>query len=410
MALRMLTTLGRAGVTIVLAKSVSAEELGVYGLVVAISSIYVLVAGLDIYQGCGRDILKSKSRRSREIIVNQFSTYILIYVLSFLPLLFISRDYDSISEFAPFVLILCYLEHFSTEISRSLIFTEDAIESNLVHFLRHGLWSLGAVILWWLAPQMFSLKSILAAWTISVTASIILGVYYLYNSHFSNSAPLVGMWLVPSYIIQKMREAAPLFVSTLCVAAIDYGIRFVIDDELGTAALGVFVLFFSLSNFHRTFLYFGSISILYPRLMRAINVRAKALERKVTISMVLSVIGVSIPLVILCIFTAEPVFLLAGMSNYTADIDILILLVTAGTVNCLSLVPHFSLLARKEDRAIMWSTIIAVSGFAIYLVFFFPSNGLFHAAIAVLVGNSLLLLCKSAYLVLVSGRMRTEHA
>ena len=64
--------LGRARVTIVLAKSVFAEELGVYGLVVVFSSIYVLVAGWIYTKAVAVTYSSSKSRRSGRSLFTSF--------------------------------------------------------------------------------------------------------------------------------------------------------------------------------------------------------------------------------------------------------------------------------------------------------------------------------------------------
>ena len=93
----------------------------------------------------------------------------------------------------------------------------------------------------------------------------------------------------------------------------------------------------------------------------------------------------------------EPLFRLLGKGAYSAQIDVLWVLIVAMGIASVGLVPHYSLYAAGRDRAILISSGVGLAAAVLANILLIPQYGISGAAYGTLVGMAGIGITKGGY-------------
>lgn len=151
------------------------------------------------------------------------------------------------------------------------------------------------------------------------------------------------------------------------------------------------------SNSIHVFVFTGVIMILYPRIISSYQKGQLGEYRALMKTMGMGIIGGVVVLIILAALLIEPVLELVGKQVFIESLDIFWLMLITVLLLCVSYIPHYSLFVRKNDKAIIISSVAAVIVGLIVNFVLVPTYGLRGAALASLSAMLTICLIKSSF-------------
>lgn len=370
-SLRGMTMASKFFLIFFLAKFLSAEDVGLYGLLVATVGYSSLVVGLEFYTHSTREIIGTDRRKWLAFIRDQLIFFIVAYLI-FLPFLFLIFAEGWLPwAYIGWFLLLLVLEHAAQELNRLLVVMSEQLLASVILFLRSGLWCLLLVLLLWLLPELRKLEWVFLAWSIGAGAACLLG--FLRILRFDKGAlstPIDWGW-----IGRGIKVAIPLFVASLAIRGLFIFDRYWVESVAGLEVLGAYVLFMGIATSVISFLDAGVVVFLYPQVVAAAKANdASAFGesmKKLFVNIVVSVIV----LVGGALLISRPVLGWIGKDVYMEHFHLLKWLLLATTVYSLSLVPHFGLYARRQDKTILYSQLFGLMVFFCGMLWGVPQYG-----------------------------------
>ena len=344
-----------------LAKLLTPEELGLYGLVTATIAYVLYLVGLDFYTFTTRELVKLERAQWGSVLKNQAALSLLLYavVLPLVLLVFVAGLLPW--QVAKWLFVLIVLEHVCQEMSRLFVAVNEQLFASLQLFLRSGSWAVVATALMLMAADMRHLDTVFALWVAAGVATVGLGVYKLCRLR-------VGGWQLPvdwSWIWRGVKIAVPLLVATLALRGVATFDRYWLQELTSLQVVGAYVLFMGISGTLMAFLDAGVFAYAYPALIKAFHsqdsqqfrVQMRVLRlHTLVVTLVFSAVSILV-LPYLLGWIANPVYL-----HYQQLFPWLLL---AMGLNAVGMVPHYALYAQKQDRPIVqshvWSLVVFVT-------------------------------------------------
>ncbi|RKX22201.1 MAG: hypothetical protein DRP35_02515 [Candidatus Zixiibacteriota bacterium] len=390
--LRGISLVSKFFLMFVMARLLSPEELGIWGLMNLSISISIILVGLDFYHFNAREILAVESSQYVYYIKDQFVLHLSSY-LFFLPLLSILF----IVEILPWKYMLWFylifvFEHFSEELNRILVVLSKSAVANLSLFFRTGFWVY--IIIYFLIeePDLRELPTIWFGWVIGIILSIILACYALrklpWNIIFEKSVD----W---GRIKKGISISLPLLVATLAFVTMQHLDRIFLKIYYSEAEVGVFTFFFNIANVAQVAIFTGVIMIIYPKLIESFQ---KKDFDQYKLSMRKMMKGIVLGLVILIIgelISIKPVLKLVNKEIFNDNLNIFYLMLVNTSLLAISYIPHYSLFVRKMDFSIIFSTLVALVVAVIANFILVPAYGMVGAAFSTMTGFAVILILKS---------------
>lgn len=390
--LRGLTLVSKFALLLFIARFLSPEELGVWGLVNATLAISLYILGLDFYVFNTREILAIEEPERVPLIRDQIVFHGLVYI-AVLPLLLIVFFTNLISwQYIGWFYALLVLEHLSQESARLLATLSKSTMANLAAFFRSGAWVYVVVSLMYNQDDLRQLPFIWSGWIVGVLSSMFLTVYALRNMPWKDSIKIPIDW---AWMLRGLKTSLPFFCATLSFIGVQYADRYFIQHFWGEAMVGVYTFYASISNVIHVFVFTGVIMILYPRIVSSYQkgqfVEYRALMKK----MGTGIIGGAVVLSILAALLIEPVLSLVGKQVFVDYLDVFWIMLVAVMLLCVSYIPHYSLFVRNRDKAIVVSSLAAVVIGLLANAALVPEYGLKGAAISSVCAMTTILVVKS---------------
>lgn len=402
--LRGLTLVSRFVLLFFIARFLTPEELGVWGLmnITVVMSLYFL--GLDFYVFNTREILAVDDARRVPFIRDQIVFHALLYVVA-LPLLLVVFFAKLISwQYLGWFYVLLVLEHISQEATRLLITLSRPSMANMIMFLRSGAWVYAAVLACLYHEDLRGLSLIWSGWVVGVMASIILAIYALRYLAWDLTKQVPIDW---TWIRKGVKVSLPFLLASLSFTGVQYADRYFLQHFHGEAVVGVYTFFASIANVIHIFIFTGVMMILYPRIIEAYQHdrfdEYRALMRK----MGLGIAGGVVLLTALALLLIDPVLHLVGKQVYSEQGGVFVIMLASVAMLTFSYIPHYSLFVRKCDKSIIVSTVVALIVAVILNSLLVPRYGLFGAAYATLGAMIILLLLKTIAALNSTGGGRT---
>ena len=390
--LRGLTLVSKFVLLLFIARFLTPEEMGVWGLMNVTIAMSLYFLGLDFYVYNTREILAQDEVDRMPLIRDQFVFHGLVYVIV-LPALLSVFLLNLISwQYVGWFYLLLILEHLSQECARILITISRPTMANMVLFLRGGAWVFAAIATAYMHENMRDLRLIWAAWSIGVALSILLTAYALRRMPWENSRKISINW---SWMLKGIKVSLPFFLATMSFVAIQYADRYFLQHFWGEAMVGIYTFYASIANTINIFIFTGVVMILYPKIISAFQKDDQVLYRALMKKMSVGIVVGTIVLSALALVLIKPVLALVNKQIYTEYSGVFALMLVGIALLNLSHIPHYSLFARKQDRAIIVSTFLALGTALIANSLLVPKYNLEGAALAGIAGMSVMFLAKT---------------
>ncbi len=345
---------------------------GQYGLVAVSITLGTYLLGMEFYTYVQREWLRP-GRELHNPFWHQLLFYAILYPL-ILPLFLLLFYYGFLDwQYAGWFFAVLVAEHLAMEVFRLLFLVGRPLWANVNLFLRNGLWVLpalwqmyagggldiGDLLRYWFAGDLLALTTVLAA------------------RRDAWRALLPERKLQMQWIWRGWRIALPFFVAALSFKLVEFADRYVIDAFMNKVSLGVYTFFSNMAMLVNTVVYTAVISVLYPQVVKTLmnndagkpDSEAGIIETDSDNDNRTSVIsflhfrheirkwtwGAAI-----AALAGMPLLLfLLGKQNRLQYFDVFAVLVAANAIYNFSMAWHFVLYARRRDRLIVNSAVMA---------------------------------------------------
>lgn len=388
--LKGLTLFSKFLLIFLMAGFLSPGELGIYGLISITISLSIYILGMDFYIFNTRELLKSEVEKV-SLIRDQVVFHLIVYsiVLPLLVFMFLMEILPW-KYFLYFYLILI-LDHLSQELSRLLITLSKPLHSNLVLFLRSGLWIYAVIILMWFFDDFRNLRIIWLSWSIGSFLSLILGSLFLKHLNWTRK-PINWKW-----IRKGIKGSLPFFCATILLKGLEFSDRYFLKFFYGEKAVGVYTFYVNIANSVQTFVFTGVIMILLPKLVKSYQEGNKKKYAYLKGKMSRYALSLCFVLVIIVALIINPLVNLLGNPIYQQHLNAYYIFLVAVVFNILSQIPHYSLYVRNNDKEIILSTLFAFLFSLALNAWLIPKYGIIGASLSTVVSMFVLFLFKTFF-------------
>jgi O-antigen/teichoic acid export membrane protein len=394
--LRGLTLSGKFVLLLFIARYLSPEELGVFGLMSVTIAVSLYFLGMDFYVYNTREILAHKEAECVPLIRDQLVFHGLTYVIV-LPLLLVVFASGLISwEYIGWFYLLLVLEHLSQEASRLLITLSRSSMANVVLFFRSGAWVYVAVAAGIFLDNARGLPIIWAGWVIGILASLGLTAYALRQMAWQNVSRISINW---DWIKNGARISLPFFCATVALMGIQYADRYFLQHYYGEATVGIYTFYAQIANAVQIFVFTGIIMILYPKIVAAYQQGRLGEYRLLMRKLGLGVTGAVVVLVCAVAAAIKPILVVVGKPIYSEHLTIFWIMLGSVVLLTCSYIPHYALYAKHRDKEIIVSTVVAFGVAIVANGLLVPRYGLHGAAFATMAALAVLGGFKTAFLI-----------
>jgi O-antigen/teichoic acid export membrane protein len=386
-ALRGITLAAKFFLLVYLAKVLSPEEVGIYGLFSATISYSLYLLGLDFYTYAQREMLALPRSRWGSVIRDQFMFYGAVYLLMFPVLAGLFAGGVLPYRLAGWFYLILTLEHLSQELYRLLVVCGRVMLANFILFLRGAAWIYLLAALSRGGAGVLGLSAVWGGWAAGVAASVVVGVVALRGEvgSFAGRKGIDWRWAR-----RGLKVAALFLMGTLALRGVFTFDRYLLDLHAGKAAVGVYSFFMALANALMAFTEAGAVSRLYPAMVAACRTGRADEYRRLVRTLLVNILVLNLSFLVLLFLGLEPLLRFVGKAVYVEQTATLWILVSATAVYCLGLVPHYALYARGGDRGIAIASVVSFLVFWVAAALLTPALGMTGMAWSVFAGVSAL--------------------
>lgn len=375
-----------------LTKYISLEFQGGYTLIISTVTLLIILLGLDFYIYSNRLIVKNSDNQIfclKNALVFYFFTYILLFILLWAFYYF----YPIIK--VPFYLFyfLIVFEHLGQEFFRIYIVLKKVLFANILLFVRTGLWSSILVLsFFFIEGFKISLNSILLLWLISAFITCVLGFSFYPNIKLFFRTEIDRNWIYKGVLV-----GLTMFLSTICLKIMEYSDRYLIAFFLDKKQLGIYSLFFQISNFINVILFTLYISFLYPDILKGVYEKSHKDLKKAKSIIIKNTTIVVVVFSIFSILGLPYIIEYVGKPELYDKRFIIYILIAGSLFLNYSFASHYVIIGFEKEKLIFKATFVAcIFNVALNLILI-PIIGIYGPAIALLVGNIILFLLKRKY-------------
>jgi O-antigen/teichoic acid export membrane protein len=245
LANRAAITAAKFLLSIYTARYLGLADLGIYGLLVAGTTIVPAIAGFGMTDWIVRRIVDLPSEQAMPLMASRSSLTICVHLVV-QPLLLLA-DF-LLGEPVPLGLaalagLILMLDNLNSEASDMLVARRHVLLANGLTFLRTGLWPLLVIAVGLAFPQTRTLEALLIGWAamLVVTSFILLGLL-AQRGRWRHMHPQWGSYL------PQLAGSRALYVKDVSSTLGIFFDRFIISMFLGLELTGVYTFFWSIAN------------------------------------------------------------------------------------------------------------------------------------------------------------------
>lgn len=378
-----------------IAKYLSPEDLGLYGIMLASVTFSRFVLGFEFYYYVQRELLKNKEDKWSSIFRDQIVFYSWVYII-ILPFFIIFFLVGTLAwKYIIWFYVILILEHLTNEIQKLLVVIYRPILANFVSFLNSGLWIYIYVIVSFFFVEYKHMSYVWLLWTLGDFVALIVGVYGFWKLNWKQ---IFVVKINKAWIKKGIKVALPFLGIAISLKIIELSDRFFIQSYLGEASVGIYFLFQSIAMLPLTFVESGAGMILGPKIIAAFQknnyIQYKYYYRKLILStIILSVFTFGI--IYIFIYKILEIINKHYFVNY---ISVYWILLAVAAISIVGNLNQLSLYVRNLDRILLITILIAMF-FSLFGNFVFISHfGLIGAAITKVFSISILLITRTIML------------
>ena len=392
LVIRVASLAGKAGIMLVLAKEMTVEAYGQFGLIAVTIGFAIYLLGFEFYTHSVRNIVGTAEKDIETYIRDHFVFIFLGYLL-WLPLAYTSAMFGAV----PVSLILEFyalliIEHLSAEIYRYLVAIKKPVSASISFFLRNASWAYAMTALIYGGVLDVGVAAVLHYWIAGSFASVLFGAYRL-DLRWGN---FFGKRIDWNWIRKGMYVGSGFLAGTLLLRATGIVDRYLIHFYLGDYSVGIYTLYVSIVGIVSTFFESGLLMHAFPGILEAHKDGNVALYRTRLRTFFRQSVWVSIAL----IAGAFALFhVLIGFEiikpEYGEESGAFLVMLLSVFVKNVSFTPHYGLYVNGVDSKILTSSAAGFVAEVALCVLLIPVLGLLGAATAVFSANALILLLKT---------------
>ena len=359
--LRGTTLLSKFVLIFILARYLSEEDVGRYGLLAATIAYGGCTLGVEFYTYSTRKILATPKELWADRLRDSSVFYAISYAI-WLPLFLLLFEF-SILPYKMLLMVypLLILEHIGMEFNRFFIVVSEVLFASFLIFLRTSAWILVVIPCLITAPVSRNLELIFIAWGSGSLLACILGglkIKKMILLPFQN--PIDWSWIFTGF-----KRASLFYVSSMSLLSLHVLDRYLIEYLWGYHLLSSYVLFSGISNALGTFLDAGVFVFHYPKMITAYNEQNKEAFYRILISMSKQTVLLAVAFCITVYFLLDVLLAWLDKSVYYDNVNYCYWLLLVAVMKALSLLPHYALYACNVDKPIVQSNVLS---FILFLI------------------------------------------
>lgn len=375
--LRALTLVSRFLLSLLLARMLSPDEMGQYGLLTAVLAFALLAIGLEFYSYTLRELVPATPARRARIIADHMALSCVALLAVGIAVVGAVAMGQFPKRLAPWFLVILVTEHVSLEATRILIITWRPVRAYIGVFLRGGVWVYAIALLMFAAPSTRTLETALAWWAFGGAMSIAFSAFSLSDLPWSE---LKGYRPDVKTIREGLWTARPFMLTAAGALIISYVDRFVIDATVGRAPLGIY-------TFYSTILIGmlslgGSVSHQFlPKVISGYAAGTKSYKAALR-SFSWSMLALASGTMVVAGLAMAPMLAILGLTAYAASIGVFYALLPGIFLRMLADVPSYALYAARSDKYLLICNLGSAAVSTILNLLLIPRLGIYGAALA----------------------------
>ena len=376
--LRVLSMASKFLLIMYIAKVLQDKDTGTLNLMTQTIANGVMLAGMQFFLYANRELSGADEADRGKVIRNQIVFYSRLYIFV-LPIFLVAFGIGTLNwHLIGWFYAILLSDHASYELQRMLASTHKAVQSNVIHTIRTGLWVYPLIAVMVFAPTTQNLTTIWVSWLIASLLSVVLSIYWLRGTGIQEAfkQPVDWSWIKDGVKVttQYLPVTANLFVTTL----ID---RYALEFFHGREIVAVYGIFVTVANIVVTFPEAGICTVMGPKIINAYAQQRYEEHREllrdfskklIAMVAVLSVVAVIALLLALKFYVKKSLYI----DNVWAFGPIL----GSCAFVAIGVWPHFALYSRKLDKEIVYITILCTVGYIIALFATVPAFSIVGAA------------------------------
>ena len=383
-----------------LARYMSADSVGYYGIFTASIGYAIFFVGAEFHVYVARQILSVPAEGRGPMLKGHAALSGMLYLVWIPIIAFLLNGAGWPEHLVWWFLPILFLDHVNQELFRLMVIMRSQLTASFLLFVRQGSWAIGMVLLMMFAQSSRSLDIIMLTWLLAGITALALGVYKLRQLEISGwRSPIDWAWLRRGLLI-----AAPFLVATLAQRGILTFDRYWLKDLGGIDIVGSYVLFFGVASSLSVFLDAGVFSYTYPELIKHHINNERAIARAKVRAMLFQTLAISAGFSLVSWALMPYILLWVGNPVHDSYLGLFPWVMLSVALYGISQVPHWGLYSIGKDKVIVLSHVAALMVFAIITWLSSDAFGPYAVLIGVNVAFGTILAVKAvAYLRLTAG-------
>jgi O-antigen/teichoic acid export membrane protein len=242
MGLRSMTIAAKFALTLFMARYLGLAELGIYGIITSASAVAPVLLGF----GVANNLAREAARRGAAAVTLPLLQYFLFLVPAYIALLGVSvLIWPQHTSWLCLFALLLFLDHLQTEMFSLMTVAGAAYGANIAYFIRFAGWSLLYIPLALLHPALRNLTVVLVFWLVGCAAACVVSIFFTLRWRWG--AALRALPGSKIHLPHKHGSMA-LYVGDLANVCFVYLDRYIVGLFLSPTILGVYVLYWSITN------------------------------------------------------------------------------------------------------------------------------------------------------------------
>jgi O-antigen/teichoic acid export membrane protein len=389
---RAITLASRFLLSIILARALTPEDLGYFGLLSAALPFGIVLIGLEFHNFLVREQVVATPEQRVEYIRNQGALYFCNYLIMLAGgAVFVLFRPDLLVAVIWFIALLA-VEHLTIEAFRNLIAFARPFAANIILLVRGGLWVYVVGILMALIPMTRKVETVFTAWFAGGICGIVIAFVLFRKLPWKQVAWRGVDW---KWIASGLRISTPFMLIVASILTSTYCDRFFIDAYLPRRDVGIYTFFSMLAIGVQSLI--TSISQQYLPLIIAARHHGASAHRLSLVKFARTMVYCSAAANALAIAAIYPLLWLVDKSDYSENLNIFFLLLAASAFRGFADVPAHALYSAGADRELLITYIasaLTAVGLSAALI---PTLGLQGAALGSLGAGLVLLAVESGF-------------
>lgn len=346
-----------------LARYLSAESYGVYGVIVASISYGVYFIGLDFYTYSTREMIVSPKSEWGRMIYSQFLLGGMI-VITFIPVfcfLYFGDIFPKKYFFIFFAILI--LEWLNQEITRILTSAQDVIRASIILFIRSALWVFLLILFFIIFENHREIDCVFYFWLFFDFLALFLGFYFFKK----NDIRFLKAYFDYRWVVKGLKVSFIFLLGTLCLRGISTFDKYYISEFFDYEAVGVYVFYAGISGVILAFLDALVFSFLYPKLIVCVESGKYYDFEDILKKMGVAVFFISAGYAVFLYFFIDVILGFINKISYQENLNILWYCLLFNVLWAFSMIFHYAVYALKLDKVILFAHAVGIMVFVVFL-------------------------------------------